>query len=201
MKLTTIICNKMYFNFLLLGGSEVARKFLREVLLSSFKSLIKEFYQWSLLKSKHPDYMTILSLSCQNTEMPICCYLPPFSSEHPWVRSWSKLSHIWTASLLRLLVLRNGLSFKCIYSSYLFVHTLWLMEWPYFFNVLLVIEASIFQAILVECWWRIHPGNSLFYPQMALSWMTADGDWWICVCILRCLHSLKGLVNLDLIIF
>lgn len=54
-------------------------------------------------------------------------------------------------------------------------------EWPwwlfFFFNVLLVIETSTFQAILVEAWWRICPGNSSFYFQTALSWRTADGDW------------------------
>lgn len=147
------------------------------------------------------EYRTSLPFAYQSTEMPASCYLLPLLS---WARPWSTLPHVWTGSLLWLLVLGNGMSFKFIYSPIpilqsLFTYALWLIGMTVLFHVLLVIETSIFQAIPVECWWRIHPGNSSFYFQTALSWMTADGGWWICMCTLRCLHSLKGWADLDLI--
>lgn len=87
---------------------------------------------------------------------------PPHTQVHYSPRKW--------------LVFYNSLIPEC-----LFIYALWVKWMTIFFNVLLVIETSLPQAILVECWWRIHPGNSSFYPQMALSWMAADGAWWICV--------------------
>lgn len=114
-----------------------------------------------------------------------------FLSEHGWANTISSHPPYPWHSLMRLsslllsprfiTVLGNGLFLNSLIPECLFIYALWVTWMTIFFNVLLVIETSLPQAILVECWWRIHPGNSSFYPQMALSWMAADGAWWICV--------------------
>ena len=120
-----------------------------------------------------------------------------------WTMSLPILSHVWNGPSLSLLVLGRGSSFEFIYSLNPSVHLHFVTHrndrvfFFFFLNVLLVIETSTFQAILVEAWWRIHPGNSSFYFQMALSWRTADGDWRVGMCALGCPDSLKESADLD----
>ena len=139
------------------------------------------------------------------------CRLIPSTATRPADPSWTRSLSPDTAPRLKQLIPvpagpRKGLVFW-IHLVFEFICSFTLcdsQEWPwcfvFFFNVLLVIETSTFQAILEEAWWRIHPGNSSFYFQMALSWRTADGDWRVGMCALQCPDSLKASAGLDLMI-
>lgn len=86
----------------------------------------------------------------------------------PWLSS-----HLLPPSFIT--VLGNGLFLSSLIPECLFIHALWVTWMTIFFNVPLVIETSLSQAILVECWWQIHPGNSFFLSPNG-SWL--DGSRW-----------------------
>lgn len=179
--------------------SRRVRRFLRLQIGSKFKSLINSTrnHCWSpsILQTWGNHTRT------QHTAMP-----PDTFTRH--LSSWPFLDHITADTVPHLKWLipvpagpRKGLVFW-IHLFFEFICSFTLcdsQEWPcfFFFNVLLVIETSTFQAILVEAWWLIHPGNSSFYFQMALSWRTADGDWRVGMSALGCPDSLKESADLD----